>query len=53
MKKIDQEIEIIHNGNLTYEQQLERIKEINNIFVDIAVKYHVENINNKSETGTK
>ena len=47
MKKFnmdDVKVNIIHTGNLTHEQQLEKVKKINEAFVDIAVKFHVDRI---------
>jgi hypothetical protein len=53
MKKDNPEeikINIIKVGNLSFEEQLERVKKFNDAFVDIAVKYHVDKI---KENGTK
>ena len=47
MKKFnsdEQEIVMVYTGNLTHEEQLERIEKIREIFVDIAVKFHVDRI---------
>lgn len=49
MKEQNQEIEIIFNGDISFEKQLEKIKEVNNIFVDIAANYHIEAIKKKKE----
>ena len=50
MKKDEQEIVVVCTGNLSFEEQLERVEKINDIFVDIAVKYHIDKI---KEKGTK
>jgi len=47
MKKDEQEIVIINKQDLTFEESIERINKINDIFVDIAVKYHVDKIKEK------
>ena len=47
MKKDEQEIVMINKQDLTFEESVERIKKINDIFVDIAVKYHVDKIKEK------
>lgn len=50
MKKDEQEIVMIYKDDLSFEEQLERVKKIREIFVDIAVKYHIDKI---KEKGTK
>lgn len=47
MKKDEQEIVIINKQDLTFEESVERIKKINDIFVDIAVQYHVDKMKEK------
>lgn len=41
-KKNEQKIEIIYKNNLSEKEQLERIKKVNEIFVDIAANYHIQ-----------
>lgn len=40
----DVKVEIIQSKNLTIDEQVKRIQKVNDIFVDIAVKYHVDKI---------
>lgn len=47
MKKDEQEIVMINKQDLSFEESIERIKKINDIFVDIAVNYHVDKIKEK------
>ena len=49
-KHQQQEIEIVYKGNHTFEQQLQRIQEMNNIFVEIATNYHDNKINHDKKT---
>jgi len=48
-KEKDIDVEIIYTGNLSFEEQLERVKTVNGIFVDIAANYHIEKIKNKKK----
>jgi hypothetical protein len=48
-KEIKQEIEIVCKGNLTPEEQLQKVEKITGLFVDIATTYHVEKIKNKKQ----
>jgi len=50
-KKWNPEIEIIYKNTLSHEEQLKRVDKINDIFVDIATRYHVERI--KQKEGSK
>lgn len=47
-QKEEIKINIIQVGNLSFEEQLEKVKKFNDAFVDIAVKYHVDKIKEKS-----
>jgi hypothetical protein len=47
-KKEEIKVNIIKVGNLSFEEQLERINKFNDAFIDIAVKYHVDKIKEKS-----
>jgi hypothetical protein len=38
------EVEIVCTGNLSHEEQVKRAEKITDIFIDIAVKYHVDKI---------
>ena len=40
------EVEVVYSDNLSFEEQIERVKKFNDIFVDIAAKYHIEKIKN-------
>ena len=52
MKKFnmdDVKVNIIKVGNLSHEEQLEKVKKFNEAFVDIAVKFHVDRIKARAE----
>lgn len=38
----DVKVNIVYNDNLTFEEQQRKVDKFNEIFVDIAVRYHVE-----------
>lgn len=40
----DVKVEIIQGKNMTLDEQVKRVQKVNDIFVDIAVKYHVDKI---------
>jgi len=37
----DIKVEIIQGKNMSHDEQVKRVEKVNEIFVDIAVKYHV------------
>jgi hypothetical protein len=49
-KPVEQKIEIVHKGNLNFEEQIKKIEKMNSIFVDIATDFHVNKIKNEKET---
>jgi hypothetical protein len=49
----DVKVEIIQGKNLTIDEQVKRIQKLNDIFVDIAVKYHVDKIKGEKKNEKK
>ena len=49
----DVRVEIIQGKNMTLDEQVKRIQKVNDIFVDIAVKYHVDKIKGEKKNEQK
>ena len=49
----DIKVEIIQGKNMPFNEQLKIVQKVNDIFVDIAVKYHVEKIKGEKKNEQK